>query len=212
MARIATPWFRSERNSWYVCKDGQQHFLGEHPEGAARPRKHKGKWNAPQPIIQAFHELMAKPSGAIKEKPKATGDLSVAEVFEKFLDWCQKHRAARTYQDLRDFIQQFLDESPGVADLAATALRPFQVIEWVDKHPSWGDTTRRNAIVAIQRPYNWADELGCIPLSPIRRIKKPQARRRETEALCSWRVPVACRLPSSTGTLEEQHDRPHGSD
>jgi hypothetical protein len=129
VARIATPWFRSERNAWYVCKDGQQHFLGEHPTDAPPPRKNKGKWNAPKPILQKFHELMATPTEAPRPKPKAAGGVTVAEVFEQFLDWCQKHRAPRTYADHRERIQLFLDETPGVADLAAVDLRPFHVIE-----------------------------------------------------------------------------------
>ena len=57
MARTPTPWFWEERNGWYVNNDGQRHHLGEHPQDAPPPRKHKGKWNAPQAIMQAFHEL-----------------------------------------------------------------------------------------------------------------------------------------------------------
>ena len=55
VARIATPWFREERQGWYVYIDGRRQFLGEHPEGAPPPRKKKGKWNAPQSIVQSFH-------------------------------------------------------------------------------------------------------------------------------------------------------------
>jgi hypothetical protein len=55
MARIASPKFWEERQGWYVNKDGQRRFLGEHP------RKHKGKWNTPQLIVQAFHAVMAAP-------------------------------------------------------------------------------------------------------------------------------------------------------
>lgn len=47
MARIAAPWFREDRNGWYVNKDGQRHFLGDHPpdapltvEGHHRSSKH----------------------------------------------------------------------------------------------------------------------------------------------------------------------------
>ncbi len=49
----------------------------------------------------------------------------------------------------------------------------------MDKHPTWGTTRRRNAIIAVQRPYNWAVELGHIEASPVRRIKKPLSGRRE---------------------------------
>jgi len=179
VARIATPWFRSERNAWYVCKDGQQQFLGEHPPDAPPPKKNKGKWNAPIAIMQSFHQLMAAPADPPKPKRKATGGITVAELFEKFLDWCQKHRAPRTYADHRERIQLFLDEMPGVANLAAVDLRPFHVIEWVDKHSTWGDTRRRLGIQSIQRPYSFAEELGYIDTNPVRKIKKPASGRRE---------------------------------
>ena len=179
MARIATPWFRSERNAWYVCIDGQQHLLGEHPEGAPPPRKVKGKWNAPQPIMQAFHELMARPSAPVVPQTAKGTELTVAELYDRFLDWCQQHRAPRTYTDHRDLIQKFLDESPGVADLSASALRPFHIVEWVGRHATWGDTRRRVAIIAVQRPFNWAEELGYIDNNPVKKIKKPKCQRRE---------------------------------
>lgn len=41
MARIASPWFWEERQGWYVNKDGQRRYLGEHPEGAPPPAKSK---------------------------------------------------------------------------------------------------------------------------------------------------------------------------
>lgn len=64
MARTASPWFWEERQGWYVNKDRQRHFLGEHPEDAPPPHKNKTKWNAPLVIVQAFYALMAKPPDA----------------------------------------------------------------------------------------------------------------------------------------------------
>ena len=99
MARIASPWFWSDRNEWWVTKNGQKHFLGDHPAGAPAPRKQRGKWNAPPAILQAFHELMARPSEPISTSPPK--DPTVAVLLDRFLDWCQKHRAPRTYEGHR---------------------------------------------------------------------------------------------------------------
>ncbi len=80
MARTSHPWFWEERQGWYVNKDGQRHFLGEHPAGAPPPGKRKGKWNAPPTILQAFHALMARPADAPRS-PAAlakSGSLSFA--------------------------------------------------------------------------------------------------------------------------------------
>src|SRR5579871_4057117 len=122
MKKFPKPWFRPTRGLWYVTVYGKQHNLG--PDEAEAKR--------------LYHELMAKPPEL--PKPKLADGLSVAELFERFLDWCQKHQAPRTYADHRKFIQLFLDESPGISDLAAMALRPFHVSEWVDRHSGWGNT------------------------------------------------------------------------
>src|SRR5262249_23234095 len=45
---------------------------------------------------------------------------------------------------------------------------------------SWSDAYRRGGIVAIQRPFNWAVELGHLADSPIKKVPKPKAQRRES--------------------------------
>ena len=193
MARRPSPWFREDRNGWYVNKDGQRHFLGEHPDGAPPPRQDKKtkKWNAPAAVMQAFHELMAKGDSVPKRTDKPEGPI-VADVFDKFLDWCEKHRAGRTFEWYRDHIQGFLDwwherhgeepeEFPPLDAFPVTGLKPFHVVEWTDSHgDGWSDAYRRGGIVAIQRPFNWAVEMGHIPDSPIKKIPKPKAQRRES--------------------------------
>jgi integrase len=63
--------------------------------------------------------------------------------------------------------------------MAAAALRPFHITEWVDSHPTWGACQRRGAIIAIQRPFNWAAKLGYIDANSIAYVEKPRATRRE---------------------------------
>jgi integrase len=181
MARTPSPWFWDERQGWYVNKGGQRHFLGEHPQGAPPPRKSKGKWNAPPAIVQAFHALMAapaEPKAAGKTAVKADG-LTVAAILDKFLDWCQKQRAGRTYDWYRDHLQGFLNHLGASAGMEYADLKPFHVVEWADSHDDWSPASRRGAIVAVQRPFNWAEELGYIPASPVKKIKKPQPQRRD---------------------------------
>ena len=73
MARLPHPWFWEERAEWCVNLNGQRQKLGSHPDGFPAPKKIKGKWNAPLPIMQEFHKLMAKtmlasPSGTEGEE------------------------------------------------------------------------------------------------------------------------------------------------
>src|SRR5262249_13120211 len=78
-----------------------------------------------------------------------------------------------------EFIQSLIDHLKGNALLPAPDLRPFHVSEWVDAHPKWGPTRRRNALIHVQRPYNWAHKLGYISQNPIRHLEKPRAERRD---------------------------------
>ena len=115
----------------------------------------------------------------VKTTPSGAGPIT-AEIFEKYLAWCQQHREQRTYEWYRDHIQGFLDFKPEVARWPASELRPFHIVEWVDSHGDhWSGSYRRGAIVAIQRPFNWAEELGYLAASPIKKIKKPQPQKRD---------------------------------
>src|SRR5207302_10476197 len=113
---------------------------------------------------------MARPEPDPKPPPKipAKDGPTVAEVLDKYLEWCQQNRAKRTYDWYRDYIQGFLDSLPDPATMTVAELKPFRVIEWVDGHTDWSPTSRRDAIIAIQRPFNWAAELGYVAVSPIK--------------------------------------------
>lgn len=58
-------------------------------------------------------------------------------------------------------------------------MKPYHVAEWVDTHPTWGDNYKGGAIVAVKRVYNWGEELGYIDANPVKKLKKPPAKRRE---------------------------------
>ena len=171
MPHHAKPFFRSGRG-WYVQLGKQQIKLCDGPENSDTEA---AAW-------VRYHLVMAERAttqNVPKMSPPADGPLAV-EILDKYLDWCQKHRAVRTFDWYRDHIQSFLNSLSGAAALAVAALKPFHVIEWADKHGDWSPAYRRGAIVAIQRPFNWAEELGYIAASPVKKIKKPQPQRRES--------------------------------
>src|SRR6476646_8559138 len=107
MARIPHPWFWKNRAQWCVNLDGQRRILGPHPDGCPVPKKINGRWNAPSSIMQEFHKLMAH----APKKPAAAqlDDITSVEIFDKYLDWCSRHRAPRTYEWYRDHIQAFIN-------------------------------------------------------------------------------------------------------
>ena len=178
MAHRPKPFFRSGRG-WYVQLGKQQLKLAPGPENA---ESEAAAW-------AAFHALMADRNSANSatgnsgrksaalESPQNSGP-TVAGLYERFMEWCQKNREPGTYGWYHDHIQNFLDALPD-PKMPAADLRPYHVVEWLDRHADWGDTYRRGAIVAVQRPYNWAAKLGYITDNPLKHLEKPKARRRE---------------------------------
>ena len=111
-----------------------------------------------------------------RDRPEpATAD-AVVSVLDAFLDWCQKHRAPRTYDWYRDYLQSFAGSIP--RDLRVDRLKPIHVQQWVDAQPGWG-SGKRGAITAVQRAFNWAARIGLIEANPVRHVEKPRAGRRD---------------------------------
>src|SRR5262249_53157348 len=147
------PFFRSGRG-WYVQLGKQQLKLCDGPQNSQTEAE---AW-------QRYHAIMTERAAAPAIPPPAadSSGLAVAEVLDKYLDWCRLHRAAKTHGWYRDHLQSFLDHLKEIGRLPAEQLKPFHVVEWADAHPDWSTTTRRGAIVAVQRTYNWAEEMGYI--------------------------------------------------
>jgi hypothetical protein len=98
MARTPEPWFREDRQAYFVTINGTRHNLG--PDRKTADRR--------------FHELMAQaddpPAPAPTIPPLPAAPLTVGQVFEKYLGWCEQHRSGRTYEWTRKHIQSFCDQ------------------------------------------------------------------------------------------------------
>lgn len=150
MPRPSKPWYWEARQEWYVKINKVRHRLG--PDKAEAERR--------------FHELMAKP------EPKVQSD-SVAYMIDLFLEWTQKRKAPLTYVWYQKHLQSFLDSlKPKM--LCVAQLKPHHVHAWADSH-EWGDTYRRGAMVAVSRVFNWAEKMGHIDRTPLRKLEKPTA-------------------------------------
>lgn len=150
------PFYRAPRQRWCVQIGGKQINLGPDQDEAFR----------------RYHELMA----ARPEAPGVTADHPAVVVIDRFLDWCQRHRARRTYEWYLDYLQSFARTLP--KGIATSKLRPFHVQQWVDSQPGW-KTGKRGAITAVQRAFNWAEKMGHVERSPLSHVEKPAAGRRE---------------------------------
>lgn len=148
MPHYPKPWFRRDRGSWFVQVNGKQVNLGADKDGA----------------FKAYHALLAAPKPVLR-----TGSPLVAELIDLFLEWCQKHRAPRSYDFYRERCQSFLDVDPR---LTIEELRPFHVQQWADSK-AWSDGMKRGAMMSVQRALNWCVQFGHLRASPIVKLVKP---------------------------------------
>jgi integrase/recombinase XerC len=80
--RFPKPFFRTARNCWFVQVGKEQIKL--HPD------KHEA--------MKLYHELLAARGRQAPSGDTATPiGPTAAELFDRYLDWCLKHRRPRTY-------------------------------------------------------------------------------------------------------------------
>lgn len=173
MSRDPKPWFRAERDAWFVTINGRRFNLGPNREAA----------------FKRFHELML--NGGL-ERP--TGSISLFSLLDEFLEWTKSQRAIATYEWYIDRIQAFVKYMK--VDLPAANLRPFHVVQWVSKHPNWSSTHQRNSIQAIKRPYRWGHRMGFLDSNPLEFLEKPSAGRREQTVTNAEYEVILKKLPS----------------
>ncbi len=172
--RPTHPWYWAEKNAWFVEVGDTRHRLGKHPENVPPPKKRKRGDLPPKPpheIEQAYFRLMATDPAHL---PKAA-EVKVCQVADLFLDYSEKHHEPATYGSYKTFLQDFCDM---YGTLLRRELKPLHVTRWLDAHPRWKGS-RRNAVIALKRAFNWADAEGVLQPNPIKAVKKPPQRHRD---------------------------------
>ena len=89
MPRDPKPWFRKDRDAWFVTINGRRFNLGPDKEAA----------------FNRFYDLMLRGE---EEQPNQD-DISVFQLFDAFLEWTSSQRAPRTYEWYKDFLERFSD-------------------------------------------------------------------------------------------------------
>jgi integrase len=114
---------------------------------------------------------------APKPKPRpAVAAEGVIAVIEKFLDWCETHRAAKTYEWYRWRLQLFAETID--RNLTVQQLRHFHLDEFLAKHPGWAGGMKHGACRAVQRAVRWAKRKGYTDVNPIADYEKPSPGKR----------------------------------
>ena len=157
MPRDPKPWFRKDRDAWFVTINGRRYNLGPERD-AAHDR---------------FHELML--TGG--EGDGSNSAITVFRLFDDFLEWTKAQRAANTYEWYRHLLEGF--SSFLSVDRSAMRLKPVDLVRYTAQNPKWSPTYQRDCIRSVQRAYRWAHRLGIIDRNPMEFVDKPAARRRE---------------------------------
>lgn len=123
---------------------------------------------------RAMHLLLA--SRGVEPEPVASPrGMPVVDVCNAYLDHAKVNLKPLTYEFYLRHLSAFAEirgETPS-ADL-----RPHHVTAWLASK-GWSSTTRRGAITAVKRAFEWARRQGLIPDNPIKDLEKPPAARRE---------------------------------
>ena len=167
MPKMPEPWWREDRQAWFVQIDRKRYNLG---------RNKKKAW-------KRFHALMAEPP---KRVVMASDSLST--VIEAFLEWSQHHRSPVTYEWYHFRLKRFFKTYP---DLRIGELRPYHVQEWIDRMPV-ASGSKRNYVRAIKRCVRWAKKQGYIEVNPIVDLEVPRGGKREKVVLpAEWEAILA---------------------
>jgi integrase len=155
---LPKPWFRKSKKAWYLqVSRGVQRCLG----------KSKAEADA------AYREWLLEQGEPLPRQDQQK--LTVAEIAQEFLDDSKANNDPRTYEFYLYFVVPFVKRF-GAA--RAACFPPLSFQKWLNENKGW-QASRRNAVVAIRRLFNWALKHKLIPENPILSVEKPSKRRRK---------------------------------
>ena len=155
------PWYWKARKHWYVTLDnGKQVAVGDNE------RKAYDRWR----------EMTGKGQRV------ADGALLVDDLFGLYVKWAKKQveQGELTQRTLDDYASYFDAFSSKHGRMFVSDILPHHVTDWMLSRETWGPAAQAHAIRALNRAFNWATAERRIEANPIRGIKIPRQRRRET--------------------------------
>lgn len=159
MARDTYPWYRKDRDCWYVWHNGQQVRLQRDKDAA----------------FQLWHRIELGLEEVVTEGP------SVATIITAYLSNAQARLKPSTLLSKRKVLDRFKAEK---GQEAAVALTPAVVLVWLDRQ-KWGQSLRWLACCIIKTCYRWAVTAKMLQETPLSGLKVKPPRSRGAEALVS---------------------------
>ena len=118
---------------------------------------------------------------SLKRKGAPTADWLVKDLATRFLDHAKANNAPGTFSGYLQFLKSFCNTLP--PHLKVSSLKLHHAQTWLSKcYPETGNpNTRRSAITAVKRLFNWAvNDMEYLESSPLAKLKKPAAVPRST--------------------------------
>ncbi len=150
MPRPSKIWYWKARKEWYVKINGERVRLGPDKKAAT----------------EEYHALMAR------QKVVNPGHAIV--VIDDFLTWCKTNKPA-SFSWYFQFLNPFCSV---IKDLSVDDVTSEHVTNFIDK-PTWGPSSKRAAVTAIKRAFNWAVKMRKIQVNPVKDCPKEEATIRE---------------------------------
>jgi integrase len=169
MARIARPWYFTERKAYAATVKGKRVIL---LKGDENPTNEKLAAQKLRQIVKG------------SKNDTAAGQLRVADVIERYLKLHRDKYSERAFAERKRYLQLFA-EAHGFRKVNDRDCLPVHVEEWVAEHPDWkSDWTKGQIVSIVMRPFNWAAKKRLIPANPFRGVEKTQGepRRPMTDA------------------------------
>jgi integrase len=157
MGRTAKPWLWKARDAYYVTVQGKRIRLVEGKAG----------------IKEAYRRFLTLNP---EETKSITARVTGKEVCELFVVFARTNLKPKTHEGYKRFLLPF---AAHVGNIDGNEVQPKHVTRFLEQCPAWGKTTRYNAITAIKRAWNWADNEGHLTLNLLAKMKKPRPARRE---------------------------------
>lgn len=120
------PWYSETRSGggWFIKLNSEQHFLGKHPVGSAKPVKRYGRWNPPSEILVEYHKLMAMRDTASK------ADYTFDNICALYIEELQQEnpKLAKRYMQILDKFSAFTYKGRRIGKLLVNAeLEPIHL-------------------------------------------------------------------------------------
>ena len=151
--------FRDFDSAWYSSVSGKYAPLRDEVGNKIKGRENEAK------AKKAYH-LAALESGQV-----ATSDISIGQVFDRYLDYCKSDCSPEHYTTAKSRLTEFAG-FVGDTRLAST-LRRHELRNWIDSKKAWGANVTNCATQVVITAVNFAIERGWCKVNPFSKMKRP---------------------------------------